>query len=371
MIKTDTVEVTASAPRQQVLTGAGHFHLEIRQPLPVGIEALIIVGAVMIGLALSFAILILSGVPAGDLIVDLTETVSNAQSLHSVFQQMAPLILEGLAAAIAFRVRFWNIGLEGQAIGGAIGATAVAFYHLGPEVLRLPLMIIAAATGGAVWIVTPAILKLRLNVNEIISTLLLNYVAADFLYHLLFGAWRDPRDRFPHTPRFQTSEQFPSFDFGLGADLCLALALVVVLFWLTSVSRIGVYMNFIRANDRMARAVGVPSMAVTTLAVLASGALAGLGGLLLIGQEGRLTENFYAGYGFSGILIAFLARNNSIAIVLVSFLVAILFDAGRTLQVFNQIPFAMVQLIQAIVVMWVAASEFIIRYRVRWIRSAS
>jgi simple sugar transport system permease protein len=118
----------------------------------------------------------------------------------------------------------------------------------------------------------------------------------------------------------------------------------------------------------MARAVGVPLVAVTAGSILLSGALSGLGGfVVLAGQEGRLTQSFYEGYGFSGVLIAFLARTNPAAAVIVAALTALLFVTGQSLQVFYQIPFSIVQLIQAVIVIAVATSEFFIRHRLHWV----
>ncbi|MBC7726433.1 MAG: ABC transporter permease, partial [Microbacteriaceae bacterium] len=131
-------------------------------------------------------------------------------------------------------------------------------------------------------------------------------------------------------------------------------------------SRAGLHLRFVNANPRVATAVGVPVERMILSAGLISGALAGIAGFLVVaGQEGRLTQAFYTGYGFSGILIAFLARNNPIAATIVALLIATLFIAGRSLQVFYQIPFSMVQLIQAIIVVCVASSDFFIRHRIR------
>jgi general nucleoside transport system permease protein len=131
-------------------------------------------------------------------------------------------------------------------------------------------------------------------------------------------------------------------------------------------------MKFVHSNARMALSVGIPIVGVTVSAVLLSGALAGIAGFVIAsGLEGRLTQGFYRGYGFSGILIAFLAQNDPLIVAAVAFLVALLFDTGRSLQVFYQIPFAMVQLIQAVIVTTVAASEFFIRYRIHWVRGLS
>jgi simple sugar transport system permease protein len=128
-------------------------------------------------------------------------------------------------------------------------------------------------------------------------------------------------------------------------------------------------MRVISANRSMAKVVGVPIQAVTLWIVAISGACAGIAGFVNVAsQEGRLTQSFANGYVFSGVLIAFLSRNDPIVVAAVGFLIAVLFITGQTLQVFYQIPFTMVQLIEAIIVMSVASSEFFVRHRVRWIR---
>lgn len=340
--------------------------LEIRQYVGWRRQAAILAVAIAAGLAISAAILIVAGVSAGDLVTEFAQTFFDAQNLQAVLFQAAPMILVGLAASLAFRVRFWNLGLEGQMIFGAIGATAISVLQIGPESLRLPLMLGAAALAGLVWAIAPALLKIRIGVNEIISTLMLNYVASNFLLHLVYGAWKDPKSAFPHSPQFESYERLPDLLPGLSSAVLLGIVVAIAAWWYTDVSRAGLYMRFVYANRRVADAMGVRVERLMLGTVLLSGLLAGVAGFVVAaGQEGRLTQAFYTGYGFSGILIAFLARNHPIAAAVVAVLVAALFVTGRTLQVFYQIPFAMVQLIQAIIVICVAGSEFFIRHRLR------
>ncbi|MDM0038807.1 ABC transporter permease [Variovorax sp. J22G21] len=347
------------------------FALEIRQQMAWPRQALILAVSLAIGMGISAAILVAAGVPANELLNEFVlQTLFDKQSLQAVLFQAAPMILVGIAASLAFRARFWNLGLEGQMIWGAIGATAISFFDLGPPALRLPLMLAMAIAFGLLWALAPALLKLRLGVNEIISSLMLNYIAGNFLLHLVYGAWKDPKDSFPYSPQFRAFERLPEW-FGNVSTAAIGLALCVALlaWWFVGVSRAGLYLRFVDANPRMADAVGVPVRRMILSAVLLSGALSGIAGFVVVaGQEGRLTQAFHSGYGFSGILIAFLARNNPLAATVVAVLVAALFVAGRNLQVFYQIPFSMVQLIQAIVVICVASSDFFIRHRIRNVR---
>jgi simple sugar transport system permease protein len=349
------------------------YAVEIRQQLPWQRQAGILAIAILAGVLISGAILMGAGISAQDLAKEfVVQTFFDKQNFQAVLFQAAPMIMIGLAASIAFRARFWNLGLEGQMIWGAIGATAISFFGIGPEGLRLPLMFFTSAAAGLLWALGPALLKQKLQVNEIISTLMLNYVASNFLLHLVYGAWKDPKDSFPHSPEFRVFERLPDFISGYSSAIPLALVVAGLAWWFVDLSRAGLYLRFIHANDRMADAVGVPVKKIMLTAVLVSGALAGVAGFVVAaGQEGRLTQAFYNGYGFSGILIAFLARNNPLAASVVAILIAGLFITGRSLQVFYQIPFSMVQLIQAIIVICVASSDFFIRHRMRRIVSGA
>lgn len=342
--------------------------LDVRQSLSASQQTIFVAAALAVGLALSLAILWIAGISPLDLAGELVNDF-NGDNLHAVLVQTAPLTLVGLAASLAFRIGFWNLGLEGQMIFGGIFAAAISIYEIGPPGTRLLLMALASVAGGSLWCLFAGFLKLRFRVNEIIATLLLNYVAVYFLFHLLYGAWQDAKTAFPQSTPFQSFERLTDLGYGINSGLLIALTATVVAAWLTHFSRVGFYMRFINANPNMAKVVGIPIRAVTIWTVVISGGCAGLAGFVNVAsQEGRLTESYADGYVFSGVLIAFLSRNDPIVVAVVSCLIAVLFVTGQTLQVFYQIPFTMVQLIEAIIVMSVASSEFFIRHRIRWIR---
>jgi ABC-type uncharacterized transport system permease subunit len=347
------------------------LNVEVRQHASLAFQALVVAGGAAVGLLIAALILMASGVGLSALADEFVVAIfSNPRNLSAVLVQAAPLLIVGLSAAVAFRVRLWNIGIEGQMIFGSIAATAIAINDVGPASLRLVLMGLAAAIAGLAWIVVPALLRLRLGINEIISTLLLNYVAFNFLLHLLYGSWRDPKSSFPNSEQFDAAERLGLVGWeNLTYALPLALVLAALMWWLLGVSRFGFFTRVVHANPRMAAAAGLPVTAVILVSAMLSGALSGLAGFAIsAGVEYRLTQSYFVGYGFSGILIGFLARNNPIAAILVAFLVAVLFVAGQSLQVFYQIPGSMVQLVQAIIVISVAASDFFVRHRVRLLR---
>jgi general nucleoside transport system permease protein len=346
----------------------GRLTLDMRQQLSPWKQFGFLAGSLAIGLAISVAILAAAGIAPATLADELAGTL-NADSLRAVLVQAAPLILVGLGASLAFRIGFWNLGLEGQMVFGGIAATGVSIYAIGPEPIRIVIMGLSAAAGGLLWVVLAAWLKMRFRVNEIIATLLLNYVAMYFLFHLLYGAWQDSKTAFPQSTPLRAFERLPDIGSGINSGFAIAIGAVALAGWLVHLSRAGFYMRFISANPGMAKVVGVPIGAITFGVVAASGAAAGLAGFVNVaGQEGRLTQSFFNGYVFSGVLIAFLSRNDPVVVAIVGFLVAVLYVTGQTLQVFYQIPFTMVQLIQAIIVIAVASSEFFIRHRIRWTR---
>ncbi|QPM90006.1 hypothetical protein PSAL_012370 [Pseudooceanicola algae] len=346
--------------------------LEPRQRVSDRFNVLVYMASLAVATALSVGLLWLAGVAPSDLGREIATTAfSSPRALGSVLAQTTPLIVAGLATAIAFRSSFWNIGLEGQMILGAIFATAVAVWDIGPESLRLLSMALAACLGGIIWIAGPAYLKLRLQVNEVITTLLLNYVAFNLLLHLLYGPWKDPVSSFPHSAQFEPFERLPQLGWqNLNWGLPLAIILAVVLWWVFSKSRVGYLIDILRSNTTMATAVGVPVLGLSVASILASGAVGGLTGFVIsAGVEGRMTQDFFSGYLFSGVLIAFLGRNQPFGVVIVAFLMALLILVGQSLQVFFGVPSALVQLVQGIFIICVAASEFFLTYNMHW-RSA-
>ncbi|KQT83291.1 ABC transporter permease [Methylobacterium sp. Leaf465] len=352
------------------LPGRGRITVEIRQHVPRWYQGVVLACGLVVGMGLATAILVASGVGLSDLLQEFVIVmVTSRGSLTAVLVQAGPLAIVGLAAAVAFRVRFWNIGIEGQMILGAIAATAIAIHDVGPAPVRLGLMMLAAALAGMAWVLIPAVLKIRIGLNEVISTLLLNYVAFNGLLQLLYGPWQDPVSSFPNSKQYDLAERLGSLGWGdLTWALPLAGLLTLLCWWLLNVSRFGFLSRVAEANPRLGEGQGLPMTRVMLAAALLSGALAGLAGFsICAGVEYRLTQSFFNGYGFSGILIAFLARNNPLATFVTAVLVGVLYVAGQSLQVFYGIPSAMVQLIQAVIVIGVAASDFFLRHRVRWV----
>jgi ABC-type uncharacterized transport system permease subunit len=289
-----------------------------------------------------------------------------------------PLILVGLACAIAFRMRLWNIGAEGQFYLGAFGASVVVLLPMLPEDaspwIFIPTMILMAMLAGAIWGFIPGYLKARFNVNEVISTLMLNYIAVAWNNYFIYAVWSE--GGFQMSKMFQKNAWLPRlsdfaaqipFSRGLTTHLGLVFGIIAaVVVWLILYrSRWGYEIRLIGDNPEAARYAGIDIKRNTILVMAVSGALAGLAGMSEItGVVHRLQGAISPGYGFTGIIIAWLAKLNPLAVVLVSVLFGALILAGREIQ-----PSGIPKMIQGIILVSLIASDFFLRYRIRFVHT--
>ncbi len=288
-----------------------------------------------------------------------------------------PLILVGLACTVAFRMRQWNIGAEGQFFLGAFGASAVVLTPLlpasTPAWIFIPVMMLAGIICGALWAFIPGFLKARYNVNEIITTLMMNYIALALINFFIFAVWTEGGFQmsrvFPKTawlPRLTDyAKSVPAFS-GLTTHLGLIFGIIacVVVWLLLYRSRWGYEVRLIGDNPQAAKYAGINIQRNTILVMMLSGALAGLAGMSEItGVVHRLQSSISPGYGFTGIIVAWLAKLNPFAIILVSILFGALILAGREIQ-----PSGVPKMIQGIILVCLIASDFLLRYKVRIVR---
>lgn len=284
-----------------------------------------------------------------------------------------PLILAGLGVSIAFRMRLWNVGAEGQIFIGAFMATGVALHWLSPDTNiwgMLTAMAVAGFIGGAFWGIIPGLLKAYLNVNEIITTLMLTYVAALWNNYWVYGPWSERG--FGLTPTFPANAWLPRFtdyaaDYpalrGLTAHfgIFIAVAIAVLLWLFLRSSKWGFEVTVIGDNSRAARYAGMNLVRNIVLVMALSGGLAGLAGMTEVaGVVHRLQERFSPGYGFTAIIIAWLAKLNPLAIIPVAYLFGGLLVGGDAIQ-----PAGVANMLQGVVLFVVVGGEMILRYRVR------
>jgi len=298
--------------------------------------------------------------------------------LSDTIVKATPIILTALACSIAFRMKLWNIGAEGQFIMGAWGASAIVLAPVLPAEssrwLFIPVMAAAGMAVGAIWGFIPGYLKAKFNVNEIISTLMLNYIAISWVNFWVFAVWTE--GGFQMSPKFPQAAWLPRLTeyakaiplfrgLTTHAGLLLGIVAAIVLWFIVYRSRWGYEIRLIGDNPNAARYAGISITRNTVFVMMLSGALAGLGGMSEVaGVVHRLqTAPIAAGYGFTGIIVAWLAKLNPLVIILVSVLFGALILAGREIQ-----PSGVPKMIQGIILVCLIASDFLLRYRVRIVR---
>lgn len=297
----------------------------------------------------------------------------NSYGLSETVVKAIPLLLCGLAVSVAFRMQLWNIGAEGQFTFGAIAATWIALYHgSGPRFAVLSLMFIAGFAAGGLWGLIPAIPRAFFKVNETITTLMLNYVAILFGNFLVFGPWKDPQGyNFPLTAIFSNSGTLPAFgSTRIHLGLVFGLVIAVVLYFVLWHTKWGYEIRVIGDSPVTARYAGMNIARNIMLVMFISGGIAGIAGMAEVsGISQRLQPNFAPGYGYTAIIIAWLARLNPFAMIVVSFLFGGLLVGGFNMQTVG-LPSAVVSMLQGSILFFVLGGEILTKYRVRMIKKA-
>jgi general nucleoside transport system permease protein len=264
----------------------------------------------------------------------------SGHGLSEVLVKSIPLMLTGLGVALAFRMRFWNIGAEGQLTLGAVAAAGVALFwsqHL-PVWTILPLSILAGCVAGALWAGVPAVLKATLNVDETLTTLMLNYVAVLYSEHLYYVTWRAPGYN-SGTERIPEFAWLPRIVGRAHAGLFFGLALALLLWAVFRYTRWGFELKIIGQNPTAARYLGISIARNIVVTLLVSGAISGLAGAVeVLGLARRLQQGISVGYGYTAIIIAWMAQLNPIGVVLVAFLMAGLLVGGDQIQMRMRLP---------------------------------
>ena len=364
------------------LTKRTHYRIRIEPRLtepPRWYPALVSLGAIVVALILGgIGITFAGGDPIASYIHIAKASFGGVGVLSDTIVKATPILLTALACAVAFRMKLWNIGAEGQFVMGAFGASAVVLTPIlpaeTPRWIFIPVMVLAGMAMGAVWGFIPGYLKAKFRVNEIISSLMLNYISVAWINFWIFAVWTEGgfqmTSKFPENawlPRLlDYSAQFPilrglTTHFGLVLGILAAIALWLVIYR----SRWGYEIRLIGDNPQAAQYAGINIARNTILVMMLSGALAGLGGMSEVtGVVHRLqTSPIAAGYGFTGIIVAWLAKLNPLVVILVSILFGALILAGREIQ-----PSGIPKMIQGIILVCLIASDFLLRYRIRLVR---
>ncbi len=323
--------------------------------------------SILLGLIFSGFFVVITGNDPFKLYSEILQSsVGSIYGLSETVVEMIPLALCALGVSLAFRMQLWNIGAEGQFYMGAFGATYFALFVPGlPKLVMLPLMLIAGLICGGLWGLIPAIPKAFWNVNETISSLLLNYVAYLWIAFLVFGPWKNPKgNNFPLTKQFPDSATIPAFgNTRISYTIFLVLIIAVVMFFILKYSKWGYEILVSGTSRKAADYAGMSYIKNVLIVMFLSGAISGIAGMAEVsGVLHRLQQTISPGYGYTAILIALLARLNPLSILLVSFLMGGLLVGGFSLQT-SGFPSSMVSMFQGAILFFVLAGEILNNYR--------
>ncbi len=303
------------------------------------------------------------------------EALGSMYGLSETLVKTTPLIFAGLGVSLAFRMQIWNIGAEGQIYLGAMGATWVALFSgIQNHWLMLTAMFCMAFCCGGLWAGVAGFLRARWRVNEVIVTLLMNYIAILWVDYLVYGPWKDPKGfNFPLTAQFtDTARLADYFNTRLHSGFFLALACALVLYLFMERTVWGYEIKVIGSNPKAAQYAGMSTGLTIFFVLFLSGAIAGLAGFSEVaGLQHRLQHGISPGYGYTAIIIAWLAKRSAIGVVIVSFLMGVLLVGGDSLQLLWQLPVAFVYAFQGLILFFLLASDFFVIYRLRLIKGTA
>ena len=300
------------------------------------------------------------------------------QPLTSVFGltelavKATPLVLIGVGLSIGFRANVWNIGAEGQlTIGAIFGGGLAIYFHDSESPLLLPAMVLAGGLGGMAWAALPAWFRTRFNANEILTSLMLTYVAILLLSYLVHGPWRDPAGyNFPESRLFPDAGTMPILvpESRLHLGAVFAIAAVAGGWLLLSKALVGFQLRVVGAAPRAARHAGFAENRLIWLALLLGGGLAGVAGMgEVAGPVGQLLPSISPGYGFTAIIVAFLGRLHPLGVLLAGLVISLTYLGGETAQIEIGLPAAVTGLFQGILLFFLLACDVLTLYRVRFV----
>lgn len=355
---------------------AGMFKFKVidRESISTARSFLTIVGSLIAGLCAISLVFIFSGVnPLFAIFKIFSGSFGSFYGIKETVTKAIPLILIGGGLTIAFRAKFWNIGAESQLLMGAIFGTWVGLNwgpHL-PSPMIIPLMFIAGFIGGALWGLIPAILKIRFAINEVISTLMMNYICAEFLTLLITGPWKGKtKFGFPYTddlPESAILSLIPGSRIHY-FTLIVALASVVLLGIAIAKTRFGYEVRVIGENPFAAKYAGIDFFRTTLLIMIISGGVAGLAG---IGEVAGIHHYLSypaaisSGYGFTAIIVAWLAKLNPFYVVISGLFFAGILVGGDAIQISLGLPAATVEIFNGTLLVFLIMGDFFLKNRVK------
>lgn len=343
------------------------IELEARDDVPAwlayGTPVFTVVGALALA---AVALVALSVNPIAAYGTMFVETLTDPFGLRQTATRTVPLVLTGLAVYLPLRAGLWNVGAEGQLYMGAVAGTWIGLNVSLPMAALIPLALLGAGVAGGIWAGIPGYLRAKWGVNEIITTLLLTFVATQIASYLVRGPMQGGMGNFPGSALLPVAAQYPTLPvLEVHAGFLVGLLAVAATAVLVARTRVGFEVTVVGSNPLAAAQAGMSTTRVYLFVFLVGGAFAGLAGFNEIaGVQERLRPEFSSGYGFTAIPIALLGRNGAVRVLLAAAFFALLFVGGSKLEVAYGVPAALTDVIQALVILCLITAEFFKRYSV-------
>jgi general nucleoside transport system permease protein len=350
------------------------LRLEPRADTPAWLNFALPALAILATLALCSLLILLAGANVLDAYRALfAGALGSRFNLTETVVKAAPLVFTGLAVAVAFRAKFWNIGGEGQLLAGAIAAAFVGAREGLPGWSLVPGMILAGALAGAATAALPAVLRMRLKVDDVVATLMLNFVIFYTMMALVDGSWQDPLSGYPDSPDIRMDAEFPTLLDATRLHLGVLLAgLAAIAVWLLITrTTLGFQIRAVGANPRAAAHGGIPVARVMLLAAAISGVLAGLAGVgEVAGLHYQVMAGLSPGYGYTGIVVAMLAALNPLGVVPAALFFAAVATGVESMARQTGVPVFLGDVIQGTSLLCMLTALLFTSYRLRLSRPA-
>ena len=341
-----------------------------RDEVPKAQTALILTLSIMLALVCSGIVLLFFRLnPLTVFSTIVTGALGSPMRIEQMLIKAIPLTIASLGILVAFKMKFWNIGGEGQIMMGALCASYVALNHGDlPKPLLLFLMAVCAVAGGGLWALIPAAFKAKMGTNEVIFTLMMNYLIIKYVMYLQYGPWKDPNAQgFPRMPMFSENAILPNV-FGLHAGWIFMLVLVAFVYFFMNYTKKGYEITVVGESIETARYAGMNIPVIIMVAMFISGGLLGFVGFVQASAiEKTLTWGLSSGYGFTAIITTWLARLNAVTTLFVCFAFALLMQGASYIQLSMNVPSSVADIVQGVILFFVLGSDFFMRYRVKWV----
>lgn len=347
--------------------------IEKRKKYSIKQNLIIIIISIFLSLFISSLIFSLRGInPFFALYKIIFSSFGSLYGIKETITKAIPLMLCGIGLSIAFKGKFWNIGAEGQLLIGAVLATWIGLF-IGknlPSIILIPLMFLAGFVGGGLVALIPALLKVRFNTNEVISTLMLNYIIEQYVQYLVYGPWKGKTQYgFPYTDNLPPNALLPIIKGSRihYPTLIIAIILSILIFFLLFRTKLGYEIRVIGENPLSAKYAGIDYIKVILIMMFLSGgiaALAGVGEIAGIHKHLTYPSQISSGYGFTAIIVAWLAQLNPLLVIVTSLFFGGILVGGDVIQTSFGFPFATINIFNGLMLVFISMGYFLIEYKV-------